>query len=83
MTISKIDFIAWKSDPVTQFMFKYFEEVVKMTIQSMTNHDVLSDTNGLLILNRRRGYVDAIEEILHLEPPEEEENNEISKSTRI
>lgn len=74
--ISQPDFIAWKNDPVTKFIHEYLKEVAAYTLEKMTSKELIGNPNGLLRLNELRGYVDAIEEMLHLNPVAEEEPTE-------
>lgn len=64
--VSKVDFIAWKNDVVTKAIFAYLREAADVTMSSMTSAEHLNDPNGLLRLNRMRGYVDGIEDMLHI-----------------
>lgn len=75
--VSKEDFYAWKSDPTTKFIFNYLSDVADFTLETMTSKDLISNKDGLLRLNYLRGYVDAIDELLHLDPTidENEENS--------
>ena len=85
--IVQSDFVAWKNDKVTKFIFKYLEDVSEFYLEKMTSKELISNPNGLLRLNELRGYVDAIQDILHLDPIEEqtieEVENEKSNSARI
>lgn len=74
--ISQADFAAWKNDPVTKFIFRYLEEVSKFTLEKMTGRDLLTNPNGLLRLNELRGYVDAIQDVININPVVEEETRE-------
>lgn len=78
-TISQADFASWKNDPVTKFIFDYLAEVAEFTLEKMTSRELLRDPNGLLRLNELRGYVDAIQDVIHINPVVEEETREEEK----
>jgi hypothetical protein len=73
--ISQIDFLAWKSDPVTRFIFKHLEETATVILENMTSKELIGQPNGLLKLNELRGYVDAIEDFININPIEESDEN--------
>jgi hypothetical protein len=81
------DFIAWKHDKVTKLIFKDLEAARDTCLTRMTESDSLNDPNGLLYLNRLRGYIDAINEFTNLDLKEllttEEENNEEVYTSRV
>lgn len=66
--LEQSDFVAWKNDRTTQFIFKYLREVADYCLESMVSKDLIGNPNGLLRLNELRGYVDAIEDLLSMDP---------------
>ncbi len=66
--IAQADFVSWKNDQVTQFVFSHLEDVKSEILEIMTSKEYLSKQDGLLKLNQLRGYVDAIEDFINLDP---------------
>lgn len=88
--IPQSDFVAWKKDPVTNFIFKYLAEVKEHYLMLMVSKEYIGSITGHLKLNELRGYLDAIEDLLNLDVfieedlvTTEEEENEKSKSSWI
>lgn len=67
LEIPQSDFVAWKKDPTTKFVFSYLQEIANSYKEYMVSGELISSPTGHLKLNHLRGYVDAIEEILNLE----------------
>lgn len=85
-SVSQADFVAWKNDLVTKFIFKHLKDVAEFTLERMTSKELIGNPNGLLRLNELRGYVDAIEDMLNINPVSEEEGvnyDSESKSTGL
>lgn len=71
--IAQADFVSWKNDRVTQFIFSHLEDVRAEILETMTSKDILGKQEGLLKLNHLRGYIDAIEDFINLDPVSDEE----------
>lgn len=72
-TVTIEEFEIWKNHPVSKFLKVYLKENVKLHESHMLSRDTLSKPEGILRLNYLRGYVDAINDILNINPIEESE----------
>lgn len=80
MSIKKIDFLAWKNDLITKEVFKVLEEAKENYLLLMTGGELLSNPNGLLQLNRYKGYIEAIDDVVNITIEEDEEDEKSDSS---
>jgi len=79
LEIDEFDFVMWKKDPVTLAVFKYLGSITEQVKEIMISTDIISSPTGHLSMNRYRGYLSAIEEILALETLTREEEEDASE----
>jgi hypothetical protein len=75
-SLNPSDFVSWKNEPATKFIWQHLQNVAEIHLSQMTSRDIICSEKGLLRLNYLRGYVDAIEDFLSISPEEEDLSNE-------
>lgn len=76
----KIDFLAWKSDPVTKEIFVMMEHMREGIKDSLFRLELISKNDGLLEINRLSGYITALDDIVNISVEDDENNEEESDS---
>ncbi len=72
--LPKSDFVAWKNDPSTQFIFGYLASIAAFHKEQLQSRELICSTHGQLRLSYLRGYIDAIEDVLNMHPVSEDNN---------